>query len=421
MTLRRKLVIVGVNYAPEQTGIGPYTTGIAEHMARSGWEVTVVTGMPHYPSWRVDDSYRRSFRLTENRSDVTVKRCRQFTPSHHSFFGRALYEASFFTQTATLHRNLAEFDCIVAVVPNLGAGVIGALWARRARAPFGVIFQDLIGQAASQSGLPGGQKAARLARLLEGWIARSADRVAVVAQGFLPYFESVGVSAEKVVHLPNWAHVGLPNVSVCETRHRLAWPESQYVVLHAGNMGYKQDLGNLIATAQLAFRDGLSYRFVLMGDGAERKRLQLTARDLPNVQFLDTQPDDVFMDILAAADLLVLNERSTVVDMSLPSKITSYFKAGRPVVAAVVEGGLTSQELLRSGGAMVVPAGSPHEMLAAIQTIAFNSDKAEQLATNARAYASAHFDMKLALARFESFIHDLTAERSLVTIGEPEG
>ena len=117
----------------------------------------------------------------------------------------------------------------------------------------------------------------------------------------------------------------------------------EQVVLHAGNMGFKQDLENVIAAARLAERGPTPIRLVLMGDGAERKRLERLAGDLPSVQFLDAQPEDVFMDVLAAADVLVLNERTTVLDMSLPSKITSYFRSGRPVVAAVRRGRFDGQ------------------------------------------------------------------------------
>jgi hypothetical protein len=131
------------------------------------------------------------------------------------------------------------------------------------------------------------------------------------------------------------------------------------VVLHAENMGYKQGLRNLVETARLAAGQRRNIRFVLMGDGNERKSLEALAAGLDNVEFLDPEPGDVFMDVLAAAHVLLINERPSVVNMSLPSKITSYFAAGRPVVAAVSRDGATATELTRSGGALVVPAGDP--------------------------------------------------------------
>ena len=50
-----RVLVVGVNYAPEHSGNAPYTTGLAEHLAARGHDVTVLTAMPHCPAWRVAD------------------------------------------------------------------------------------------------------------------------------------------------------------------------------------------------------------------------------------------------------------------------------------------------------------------------------------------------------------------------------
>ena len=103
------------SFAPEQTGVGP-PTGIAEHIARSGSEVSVITRCLRCPSWRVNNSYRRSFRLTGNRSNMTDKQSRHslpaITPSSTTRFMRPL-----FGPDGLLHRDLAEVRLrLVAVV-----------------------------------------------------------------------------------------------------------------------------------------------------------------------------------------------------------------------------------------------------------------------------------------------------------------
>ena len=47
------VLIIGINYRPELTAVGPYTAGLAEHLAGRGDQVTVITGLPHYPNWRI--------------------------------------------------------------------------------------------------------------------------------------------------------------------------------------------------------------------------------------------------------------------------------------------------------------------------------------------------------------------------------
>jgi colanic acid biosynthesis glycosyl transferase WcaI len=375
-------------------------------MAATGWGVTVVCGMPHYPQWRVEKAYRRRFRSSEERHGVQVRRVRQYVPGRQSAFGRSLYEATFLAHALT-HAGTGPADCVLAVVPGIGGGAAGALAARHRRVPFGLIVQDLVGQAAAQSGMPGGGLAAKPATAIEGWMVRRADRVAVIAESFRPYLERAGVAPGRIVHLPNWAHVVPPEGPATEVRRSLGWSEGQKVVLHAGNMGFKQNLGAIVEAARLAEAQALPIHFVLMGDGNERRRLEEIAAGVSSLQFLDPQPAERFMDVLGAADVLLLNERPSVLDMSLPSKTTSYFLAGRPVVAAVAAGGATEAELTRSGGALVTPAGDPAALLAAIRSVTDDDALAGRLVAAAREHAERHFERASLLERAERFIAEL--------------
>ena len=53
----RRVLVVGINYAPEHTGIAPYTTNACSYLAEQGAEVFVLTGLPHYPQWTVPPDY----------------------------------------------------------------------------------------------------------------------------------------------------------------------------------------------------------------------------------------------------------------------------------------------------------------------------------------------------------------------------
>ena len=105
---------------------------------------------------------------------------------------------------------------------------------------------------------------------------------------------------------------------------------SRKVVLHAGNMGLKQGLERVVQAAALAADTHPEMLFVLMGDGSQRAALAELATGLPNLTFMDPVSQGDFMDTLAAADILLVCESPTVLDMSLPSKLTSYMAAGRP-------------------------------------------------------------------------------------------
>ena len=52
-TRERRIVIQGMNYAPEVIGVGKYTTQLAQFLVTRGHRVDVVAALPHYPGWRV--------------------------------------------------------------------------------------------------------------------------------------------------------------------------------------------------------------------------------------------------------------------------------------------------------------------------------------------------------------------------------
>lgn len=398
------VLVVGINYRPETTGIAPYTTAVAEHLAASGHRTTVLTGFSHYPAWRHDPGDRR-LRAVERLRGVRVLRRRHYVPATQSALRRGAYEGTFL-----LHGLLSRPerpDVVLGVVPSLSGGLLARLFAARAHAPYGLIVQDLMSPAAQQSGIRGGRRVARVTALLERWSAARATAVAIVSDSFRPYLTELGVRGERIVSFPNWVHVAEPSGKRDVVRERLGWPIDTTVVLHAGNMGLKQGLEQVVDAAREADRAGAKVRYVLVGDGSQRGALEALAIDVSRIQFLPFQPEEDLPDVLGAADILLVSERATVVDMSLPSKLTSYFAAGRPIVAAVPEEGATAAEVRRSGAGLVVPVGDPDSLNEAVAHLGSDKGRAEPFGDAGRRYASEMLGEKAAMVRVDQLLEQL--------------
>jgi colanic acid biosynthesis glycosyl transferase WcaI len=393
-----RLVITGISYAPEETGIAPYTTGLAEHLARSGHQVTVITGVPSYPQWRIYPEYRRVVRTREVRGGVEVRRVRNYVPHRQTTLRRGLYEASFLAGGMSLTR-MPQPDAVVGVVPSLSGGLLARAAARRLGCPYGLIFQDLVGPAARQSGVGAGRVAGMIGAT-EAWIARGAAGIGIIAEGFRPYFEMLGVAPDHLHRVRNWLHVDRPTLDRDAVRQRLDLPPDAMVCLHAGNMGYKQGLGNVVECARLAVDAEPGLLFVLMGDGNQRQQLVDLAQRyrLPNLRFLPIQPAELFTSVLAAADILLVNQRASVTNMSLPGKLTSYFASGRPLVAAVSPQSETARELAETGTGILVTPDQPGLLLEAIRKLAADPDRQDELGSAGSRYARTTLSADQALA-----------------------
>lgn len=398
------ILITSLNYWPEETGIAPYSTAVAEHLASVGYRVTVVAGMPHYPRWRIDAGYRGRGAHVERRNGVEIRRRAHYVPSRQSALRRAAYEATSLAM-ALEARRVERPDAVIGIVPSLSGGVAARVAAARFSVPYGIVFQDLTGPGAAQSGLSSGHVAA-LVREAEAWVASRASVVGIIAEGFRAYVESLGVAPERIRRLRNWDRSEPPTVSREAMRAELGWPDDATVCLHAGNMGAKQGLENVIEAARLAQSSAAPLLFVLMGDGNRRRELQQLAwrHRLANVQFLPLQPADRVSSVLAAADVLLVNQLPSVADMSLPSKLSAYFASGRPVVAACAAGSETAREITDSGAGLLVPAASPAQLLEGILRVASDPGLAAHLARRGLTWRQWMLSSDAALRSYEQFV-----------------
>ncbi|WP_424215389.1 glycosyltransferase family 4 protein [Streptomyces sp. BI20] len=394
--------MVSTNYAPEHAGIGPYATQIAEHWAKSGHETHVLAGMPHYPSWSLEPEYKGALRRTERRAGVLVHRRAHTVPDRQTAVKRALFEGSILLHGAVAPPRMNRPDAILAQMPSLAGGITAARLAARWKVPFVPVVQDLMGAAAEQSGIAGGDKAAVLAGKAEAYALTRATLVGVIHETFVDRVVRMGVDEKRIRLVPNWSHVPAPTQPRGETRHHLGWAPDQTVVLHSGNMGLKQGLDVLVHAARLDPK----VRFVLMGDGSQRAALASLSADVPNLEIIPPVADGDFPNVLAAADVLAVTQHAAVLDMSVPSKLTSYFAAGRPVVASVAAEGGTAQEVTRSGAGVLVAPEDPGALLDAVRELAEDPAGADALGAAGPRHVAAHLGREAGLARIDALIDE---------------
>lgn len=408
------VTVLGINYAPEPCGIAPYTTGLCRGLASRGYRVNVITGMPHYPEWRVPAEYRWRWASLETMDGVSLKRVRHSVPRRASNLRRLLMEATFGVRGAgsRWHRP----DVVICTTPALIATATQCLRRRVSighRPVLGVWVQDLYAVGLSETQNPG-SVAARLAGSLESWVMREADGIVVAHHQFRTQLvQALHADPDKITTIRNWTHIRSTGAGDRgASRGRFGWAEDETVVLHAGSMGVKQGLENVVRAAQVADNDNLNLRFVLMGDGNQRCTLEQMARQSTHLEIRDPLPQCDFVAALRAADILLVNERPGVSEMSIPSKLTSYFQSGTPVLAAVGSDSNAAQEVRRSRAGIVVDGGDPTCLLEAATSLGRDANLRHELGTNGIEYAAAELSENASIEKFDHWIQRMLATRS---------
>ena len=400
---RLDVLIVGLNFPPEPTGIAPYTAGTARFLVEAGHRVRVITGVPHYPQWRRSPGFE-GWRTHETIGGIEVLRVAHPVPPRGNSRERIFMELAFAAHASSIRGRSP--DVALAVSPSL-LSIAGALRQKMFHGtPVGVIVHDLYGRAIAEAGALRG-RGVRLAEILERSLLRRADGVVAIHDQFRDSLVSLGVEPTRISTIRNWSHIGSPTVEPRVMRRELGWAEDEIIALHAGNIGRKQGLENLAEAARLAERAGAPVRFVLLGSGNERDGLVDMARGLSCLDVIDPLPDGAFESALGAADVLVLNERAEVAEMCVPSKLTSYFAAGRPVLAATSAWSAATAEVIASGGGVCVPPGNPQAVVDGVLALSRNSIGARRMGERGRMYADAVLSEDAARTAYVAWVESL--------------
>lgn len=401
--------IIGLHYSPEPSGNAPYTSGLAEGLVERGVLPRVITGFPHYPEWKRQPGYV-GWRLKEEIKGVFLERVNHYVPAKPRGLARLLMESTFGLRSITTPWGTPGI--ILLVSPALFSTGIALLRVRilRQKVPVVMWVQDLYSLGMTETGTSG-SFGARAMAWIESRILRSADGVVVIHDRFRSYVTGqLNVDPDRVKVIRNWTHLK-PFVleDKNDARTSFGWESDNVIVLHAGNMGTKQGLDNVVEAARLADQESSPVRFILVGDGNQRARLEELAQGIEHIEFVDSLPGSRFQEALAAADILLVNELPGVKEMSVPSKLTSYFSSGVPVLAATDDGSVTAEEIATASAGLRVNAGDPEALLRGAEALAADKEQGREFALNGTKFMKTTLSEEQAIDTYDRYLMDLAA------------
>lgn len=406
-----KLLLYGINFAPELTGIGKYTGEMAQWLASAGHEVRVITAPPYYPAWKVGAGYSARTYRTETFGGVRVTRVPLWVPQRPGGLKRLLHLGSF--ALSSLPVLLAQWrwkpDAVWVVEPPLMCAPAAVAFATLRGAKSWLHIQDYEVDAAFDLGLIKGQTLRRWVQRAERWLMRRFDRVSTISGRMVDRALIKGVDDERVLHFPNWVDIGgiTPLAAPSSYRAELGLAPEDVVALYSGNMGNKQGLETLAEVARL-LQDEPHIQLVFGGNGSGRADLQARCAGLGNVRFLDLQPLERLSEWLGLADVHLLPQRADAADLVMPSKLTGMLASGRAVLATA----MPDTELCRvvtqdAACGLVVPPENPAAMADALRALAADPAWRTRLGSNGRRHAEAELSQDAILRRFETQLMNL--------------
>ncbi len=396
-----RILILSINYWPEVTGIGAFTTYRAEHLAAAGHEVEVCTTFPYYPEWKVPSSYSGKLAMSETLHGVHIRRSYAYIPNRATPLKRVLHEASFVFSAMAGALFCKRPDVLLVVSPPLGLALPAILLSRVWRIPYVFDVEDLQPDSAADLGmLP--RPALKILYPLERAAYRHARLVTTLTSAMKERIVSKGVASEKVELVEPRVDESLSGIVPCEVaafRERYDLGD-KFLVTHSGNIGVKQKLDVVVEAAALNRGDD-SVLFLIVGDGADRERIQRRARELElcNLRFLPLLDEGDYRRLLAASSICLVTQQKSSAEIAFPSKIVTYLAAGCPVIASVDPDHEVARVTKASGAGLVAMAEDPAALLKAI--VELRSADLEKLGASGRDYAQRRWSSERVLRNLE--------------------
>lgn len=395
-----KILILGLNYAPEMVGVAVYTSGMAEALTSMGHKVRVIAGQPYYPQWRVFPGFSPLLWTRSNEGGVDVIHCPHYVPARPSGLRRVIHHASFAISALfpMLWSAMTQRpDIVIAIAPSITAAPVARLAALSSGAQAWLHVQDFELEAALATGLVREGVAAKLAKQFERFVLLSFDRVTSISKKMCEHLIEKGVEPAKVAEVRNWAAVDDIRPLGRPSNYRERWSiETPHVALYSGNIANKQGVEVIVEAARL-LRDRRDLTFVICGEGPNRTKLEEVARGLTNVRFFDLQPAGHLGELLGLATVHLLPQLASAADLVLPSKLGNMMASGVPIIATAAPGTGLAAEV--EGCGLVVAPGDPGALASGIEQLLDGGHLREISGRMGLARARSRFSKDDAMAR----------------------
>jgi glycosyltransferase involved in cell wall biosynthesis len=377
---------------------------------RDGHEVTVITGVPNHPTGRLFPGYENRWLQEERVDGIRVLRTWMYLTPNRGFLRRIANYLLFMFTAILASRHAGRPDVVVATTPQLFCGWAGLLVARLKRRPFVLELRDLWPESIVQLGQLRQPVLIRFLEGLETLLYRGARGIVVNARAFLEHLERRGVPCERAEVVYNGIDTRLfqprPSDPALLERHGLA---GSFLVTYIGTLGLAHGLETVLEAAG-RLSDESRVRFLLIGDGAERERLELELqrRGLENVRILGLRPRAEIPAWIASSDLLLVMLRDLPVFRTvIPSKIFEFLGQERPVVLAAPPGEVRGLVEEAKAGFVIEPEDA-EDLERAILFALAHPEEAAARARNGREWVHGLFVRDVQARRMSAFLEQVS-------------
>lgn len=305
-------------------------------------------------------------------------------------------------------------------LPRAGEG------ARRWRVPFVLEIRDIWPESIVTVGAMRPGRLVRLLEWMERWMYLSADHVVAVGEGYKQKVLEKADVADRISVVTNGVDLEqFTPRKKSEQFLRCQGLEDRFVCSYVGTIGMAHGLETVLDAADRLRNAGRTdIAFCLVGDGAERGRLQQAChdRDLQSmVKFTGRLPKSEISTVLASSDAILIHlKKCDLFETVIPSKIFEAMAMNRPLIMGVQ--GESAAIVERSQSGIHIEPGNPEQMVDVLRRLADDPRLYRQLCAHGRQFVAAHYTRDVLAGQYLQLIKSIANGKPVpVEVGSPAG
>ncbi|NPA51692.1 MAG: WcaI family glycosyltransferase [Aquificae bacterium] len=404
--MNKNITIIGINFYPEDTSTGLYTTQMAEYLQEKGFNVSVITGFPYYPQWEIWKDYKDKPKyLEETYKGIKIYRYKQFTPKNPNFKNRIKHILSFTFGSLNNLKKIKNADLVISIVPFTMDIWLAQRLSKRTGAKIWVHVQDFEFDAAFETGVIGDNKLKNIiSKILyktEKNLLNKSDIVSTISYSMLE--KAKKKTNTELYYFPNWIDKNFINPEKAKIHPYLK--SNKFKILYSGNIGAKQDWETFIKIVEY-FKNRENLEFIVVGDGAKKEWLLQRIKNLKNVKYYPPIPYKELPDLLCSADLHILFQKENVIDTVMPSKLLGMMASAKPSLVTGNKKSEVYRIIKESKGGKFFNSQEFNSITEFISKL--DKETAKQFGLNAREYIIKYFSKEKVLGNLYEKILDIT-------------
>lgn len=336
-----RILFLSDNFPPEVNAPASRTFEHCRRWAADGHAVTVITCAPNFPKGQVFAGYRNRLWQWETMDGVRVLRVWSYIAANEGFARRVLDYVSFMISATLASPLTGPADVVVGTSPQFFTACAAWLVSVFKGAPFVFELRDLWPESIRAVGAMKDGFVFRALERVEMFLYRRAAAVVTVTRSFKEILVRRGIDPGKITVVTNGIELDRfqPRPRDAALASALGF-EGKIVAGYIGTHGLAHGLETILDAAALvrARPGGEDFRFLLLGDGADKERLKRLAaeRGLDAVRFIDTVKKEDVPRYWSLLDVSIIHlRREELFKTVIPSKLFESMGMGVPVLLGV--------------------------------------------------------------------------------------